>query len=350
MKIGLSILAAVLIIGGVFFFFFRSPSAPLTETSATTTSSVSTAGTNTAATASVLEKTLLLTRTGASSQEVLASSGVVEGDTLRTLTTGRGVLQEADGTATLLDYDTTMTVHTKNGEGTHVSNYLASGSVWARVKKVFGQGEFYEIETQNAVAVVRGTSFGVGYQNKLTTLQVAEGKVGLIPVDPSTRARLLQKEVVVKAGSKATIDDAGKISVSPLTAADKKAEWYLFNMSAPTIPSAAPAATASGSLIGTYTVNSLSYVHTMNITKQDPRTGVISGTGFLTEDPSYAWTMVGTTTGTGITIHGLYTGATAGFTFDLIGAIAADGSMSGAITTSLNQRGTWAAVKGAKLQ
>ena len=68
------------------------------------------------------------------------------------------------------------------------------------------------------------------------------------------------------------------------------------------------------------------YPHTMNVTFTDLGNGQVAGTGHNSD----TWTMTGTIAGTGVTFHIDYDSST--YTVDMIGAIAADGSMSGTAT------------------
>ena len=84
----------------------------------------------------------------------------------------------------LLDYDTELTLEESDDTGTHVRGSLGTGAVWARVEKVFGKGEYYTIKTQNAVAVVRGTSFSISYRNNVSKIEVAAGTISLHACGP----------------------------------------------------------------------------------------------------------------------------------------------------------------------
>src|SRR3989344_5184660 len=216
MKTAVVVGAVVVVLGAVLFVIWGRQSAPAPE-----------GEDHTPVLATTLQQTLVVTHGQATtSAEVTQSEEVYQGDRLETLHTGRALLQSINGTQTLLDYDTQVTITVQDPTGGHQRFSLALGGVWSRVEKVLGQGEFYEIETQNAVAAVRGTAFGVAYRNGLTTLEVENGVVGVIPVDPATHTRLLAKEIAVRAGSKATIDDEGTVTVTTLTDTDKKASWY----------------------------------------------------------------------------------------------------------------------------
>ncbi len=223
MKVGLSVLvAAVVVVVAVAIFFLPRGKEAVTKPTVSTSSALAT---------TLVPDMTLITASNPQPQMVGSSTPTYVGDTLMTSHTGRGLLQWANGTTALLDYDTKLALEESDSTGAHISGSLGEGAVWARVEKVFGKGEYYKIKTQNAVAVVRGTSFGISYKGGITALQAATGTVGFIPVDPSTGEQLKDKEVLVSGGNKSTIDDSGLVSVSPLTAADKQAPWYLYNVS-----------------------------------------------------------------------------------------------------------------------
>ncbi|MFZ2500564.1 MAG: FecR domain-containing protein [Minisyncoccia bacterium] len=226
MKNNLTILigAGVVVVVAAGFFLSRGDSSPLAPVV------ISDILVPTIATTLAPDLTLIV---ASSSKSILVTSTttVNVGDTLVTSHNGRGLLQEANGTETLLDYDTKLTLTSSDSTGTHVSRFLGTGATWSRVKKVFGKGEYYEIRTQNAVAVVRGTSFSIGYRNHRTTLKVATGTVSFMPTDPSTGEPIDGKEVFVSGEHGATVDDLGTAQVFQLTAKDKSDSWYLFNVS-----------------------------------------------------------------------------------------------------------------------
>jgi hypothetical protein len=82
------------------------------------------------------------------------------------------------------------------------------------------------------------------------------------------------------------------------------------------------------------------YPHTMTINKVTPistTASKFSGTGYYNLDPSYTWTVNGLVSGSDISFTLVYTGTLAGYTFNAVGTIAANGSMSGSATDSLGQ-------------
>lgn len=85
------------------------------------------------------------------------------------------------------------------------------------------------------------------------------------------------------------------------------------------------------------------FPHVMNITNENLGTGVLSGTGHSVSDPTATWNLTGTISGATVTLHGLYTGTGAGYTFDLTGTRAGNGSISGTGFDSAEDTFTWVA-------
>jgi hypothetical protein len=176
----------------------------------------------------MIQKTVNVWADENTKKEVVDSLSAYEGNIVETLSSGRGLIQLKNGTITVIDYSTKIKIKA-HSDDEHASLFLSSGKVWATVKKVFGKGEYYEIETQNAVAVVRGTSFGLSYINGVSHLEVTEGVVAFVPIDPKTGERLYDKTVLITAGNQATIKDDGVVVIVSLKPNDKKEDWYIFN-------------------------------------------------------------------------------------------------------------------------
>ena len=210
----------VLAIGGVLYFLIHSSATPNLDSVVSET-----------ATATTLKKNLAVTPAGSTQTEDIATSTIVaQGDLLTTSQDGRGLITMSNGSTAVLDYRSSLVVKTIDSSGTHTSLSLIAGSAWARVEKVFGQGEYFEIKTQNAVAVVRGTSFGLTYhQNGPTTLLVGKGVVLLTPLDPKTGQRQEDKTLTIPAGYKGVISTEGTGSQSVMDASDTGSDWFKYN-------------------------------------------------------------------------------------------------------------------------
>jgi len=181
------------------------------------------------ATATTLKTMLSVTPKGTlTPEEIPTSKQVKEGDKLSTSKDGRGIIEMDDGSTAVLDYSSEVTISSLGSSKTSVA--LKTGSVWAQVKKVLGQGEFFEIKTQNAVAVVRGTSFGLTYHaDGSSTLFVDEGVVRFVPVNPATGEPDYTKAKEVSAGDKAMLSSTGVFTEAKMSLAERNNEWVTFN-------------------------------------------------------------------------------------------------------------------------
>lgn len=170
-------------------------------------------------------------------QEVKGNAQVTQGDTVKTSLTGRAVL-ESENSTTVVDKNSEIIIKDQS-ENNKTTIQIESGSLWSRIEKFFGQGEYYQVQTPNSVAAVRGTSFGVSYINFVTVILVAEGQVTVISIDPITKEQI-GGEVIVIAGQKATIVNGKAPFVQVIGEVEKRSEWYQFNqpqgINNPTVP------------------------------------------------------------------------------------------------------------------
>jgi hypothetical protein len=118
---------------------------------------------------------------------------------------------------------------------------------------------------------------------------------------------------------------------------------------APAAGAAGPARTQTWNMSGTNTIDftcaaictSPGVPHLINITSDDLLTGVLSGNGYYTVDPSYTWNVSGQVAGDALTMRLDYTGTNFGYFVNMNGTIDANGYMSGTATDSANQPFTW---------
>lgn len=208
--------AGIVVAAGAYFFVTKSGDIQESARAAT-------------ATATTINKILSVTPKGVlTPAEIKESKEVSEGDKLSTSKDGRGIVEMEDGSTAVLDYSSEMIISSLGASRTSIA--LKTGSVWAQVKKVLGQGEFFEIKTQNAVAVVRGTSFGLtSHADGSSTLFVNEGTVRFAPVDPKTGAADFVKAKDVPAGDKAMLSNENVFTETPMTPAERNNEWVIFN-------------------------------------------------------------------------------------------------------------------------
>ena len=152
---------------------------------------------------------------------VIAEQQEVEsGSIIKTSDKGRALIESSSSHITRLDYSSEITI---SEEQQHTQVSLAGGAVWSRLKNLFDSGETYDVQTPNAIASVRGTSFGVWYQGTTTIVIVLEGAVLFTPRGDE------QNAVLVHAGYKATRVGNGSVLVEKLTKADRALPWVVFN-------------------------------------------------------------------------------------------------------------------------
>lgn len=165
---------------------------------------------------------------GAQFAELATTTSVGEGTRVKTSQSGRALIEGSH--EAFLDYDTEIVIASADaGKGTHID--LEGGKIWARVKNVARGSDTYEIKTPNAVAVVRGTSFGLYYKGNKTTLLVTEGEVRLSAVDTETGEVVPDTEVSVGPGEKAVREADDPIVETVIEEEDKADDWFEFDSS-----------------------------------------------------------------------------------------------------------------------
>jgi hypothetical protein len=158
-----------------------------------------------------------LAKTGTSSVEV--GSYIKTGEEGRALVVG-GKVQVS------IDYNSELIITDKTDKGSVMN--LVTGATWSRVEKLLDKGEYSEIKTKNAVASVRGTSYGVYVKGDETKLLVAEGTVQFTPLDAEGNLQA-GKSVYISAGNKAVKKGNEDFVVSELTFNDTQDKWFQEN-------------------------------------------------------------------------------------------------------------------------
>ena len=177
-----------------------------------------------------LEQNVFHTETGKKDEEqIKKTASTTAGDIVRTSSTGRALIEAPKAHPAILDYNSQLTIVASQDEGNKTTLELLGGELWSRTKKSAEKGEFYQIKTGNAVAVVRGTSFGLSYSKNKTVLLVATGTVSIFNKDPSTGELLVDTEAVVTAGKKAIVLGNNPPVVTFLTYDDKNTAWFKYN-------------------------------------------------------------------------------------------------------------------------
>jgi hypothetical protein len=174
---------------------------------------------------------------------------VAQGDVIETKDASKLELALPDGSKLRLGAKTKVTLteaHFGANKERNVSVSTWIGRVWAKVAKSVGGSDTFEVETRNAVAGVRGTSFGVHAAADLSAVvRVYAGTVGVrkgeggafassktrkqIP-GPSQIDKKQWEEIIASAMKQVKITAAGEISpAEDFADTGEDLEWAMWN-------------------------------------------------------------------------------------------------------------------------
>jgi hypothetical protein len=131
-----------------------------------------------AMTATLVEGPATAARRGGAGQPLAEGAVLHEGDVVETGAGGRVEISLATGTVLRVGESSRVELREAAPSGGAFRARLALGNLWAKVHKLLA-GERFEVETENAVAGVRGTEFRVeaGGAGKEDLVRVYEGAV-----------------------------------------------------------------------------------------------------------------------------------------------------------------------------
>jgi len=143
-----------------------------------------------------------------------------------------------NGSLARLDEETSvnLTEFFSEAQSSGVKLELNSGNLWSRVQRLLDKETNYEVQTANAVAVVKGTIFNMVYKEGKTKLEVLSNKVAIKAIDPQTKQTLAGGEAEVETGNSVEMDTkepptAQKpLVIKILSAADLDRPWFKDNL------------------------------------------------------------------------------------------------------------------------
>ena len=143
-----------------------------------------------AATLSLVEGTAQVRRGSRTPQDVRQGSSVLQGDVVETGDDSRVELRLADASALRIGPRARLALTAAHFDGgparRQLSVRLFFGKVWAKVTSVAGGDQRFQIETENAVAGVRGTTFRVdAHEDHSVLVRVYTGTVAVRRNAPS---------------------------------------------------------------------------------------------------------------------------------------------------------------------
>lgn len=118
-------------------------------------------------------------------REARAGMRVKMGWDIRTYMESDAEVQFESGTVLRIGENTIVTLSTAlvkpSSSATKTSVKIATGQVWANVKKLTNQSSKFRFETPTATAAIRGTRLGINVGNEGTAVDVYEGLVVVMP-------------------------------------------------------------------------------------------------------------------------------------------------------------------------
>lgn len=161
---------------------------------------------------------------GGATEALKAGSNIELGDTI-TVKTGNLKFELNDGSVIMLAPASVLEITKAEFEGQERKGFqglLKGGSLWTKVKKALGAGEF-EVSTERAVAGVRGTIFRIdadalvkaakGKGRKASIVRVIEGSVAVNP-SKLIAAQLAEALKKKKTGPRVEVPGPKEVSVN----------------------------------------------------------------------------------------------------------------------------------------
>ena len=147
------------------------------------------AGQTRAAQVSALQGKAQRSRAGNAPSDLRVGATVAEGDTIETREGARLDIQFADESVLRLGPGAKLQLreaHFGGGRARKLSARLFLGKLWAKVTSAIDGEQKFQVETENAVAGVRGTTFRVdANRDRSVRVRVYDGEVAVAPSSPA---------------------------------------------------------------------------------------------------------------------------------------------------------------------
>lgn len=144
-----------------------------------------------------------------------------------------------NGTVATMDSDTSIIIAKFEdlGKSQNSKIKLVNGNLWSRVEQVLDKENTYEVQTNNAVATVRGTSILNQYKNGKSKLTVVAStkKVQFKALDPATGTSIAGGSLEVDVDKSVEADEkfppsaAKPLQSQSISPEDKKLQFFLQN-------------------------------------------------------------------------------------------------------------------------
>lgn len=239
-KVFYLVIIVILVFAGVFFFATRlkAPSSSPEEENADLSGATTTTTVEMNAARPWIEvmENSVQVKNGETWENLKTGDELEDGAMVKTNETGFAEIHMPDGSAIRLDSASQISLdvadYDENNDTLQVKVKLIAGRVWSKIIELATSDSFWEVETTNAVAAVRGTSFGMEYTDDETQVIGLENTVEVEAIDSTTsehfgRAKItpdamlkIRRDVVdrVRANREAL---SAEVGVLPQTIKDK---------------------------------------------------------------------------------------------------------------------------------
>jgi hypothetical protein len=177
---------SILVIAGLAWFFFWQKQLPATAPGEQVNETTEKAWVEV-----VNRGVYLVKEDGTLGTELKTGDEVEGGQTVMTDQTGLANLHFSDGSVARLETQTKIDLkdfeYFPGNKTLKVKIFLQSGRIWSRIKALMTTQSYWEVETSNAVAAVRGTSFGVVYFPGQTTIIGSVHLINVNAIDPQSQ-------------------------------------------------------------------------------------------------------------------------------------------------------------------
>lgn len=138
--------------------------------------------------------------------KVEKEKSVGEGSAIKTSSSGRASVLYPNGTVVGIKESTGLVLADLDDSGNHSKIKLLVGGIRSKIENILGKGDFYQVETENMVASVRGTDFSVDFTNGVSEVEVFENEVEAQAINPKTGKFIEGAVIKLRAGEKIIID------------------------------------------------------------------------------------------------------------------------------------------------
>ncbi len=197
---------SILVIAGLAWFFFWQKQLPATAPGEQVNETAEKAWVEV-----INRGVYLVNEDGTLGSELKTGDEVESGQTLMTDNVGLANLHFSDSSVVRLETQTKVDLkdfaYFADSKTLKVKIFLQSGRVWSRIKALMTTESYWEVETANAVAAVRGTAFGVVYVPGQTTVIGSVHLINVNAIDPQAKKMIENNTAFVGAEQYIKIND-----------------------------------------------------------------------------------------------------------------------------------------------